>query len=225
MLKNLLLVVVCICAMLPFTANAQQRDGGALQFFTASNFYQGLLSNAFASMPPALFRRCPSLVSNGSTIKVLQPVTFGTDGSPNGGFWKQSFPVSGCGNDTIINLYFSASENEQISIILGMPGDTLSDLTLQRDAIFYAKVTASTLLKGCASLVPTNSVFVGYGLLNPATPDPGPKSLLRPWREDWTLVGCGRRIDEIVDFVPEQVGTTIIVPLGDAIATIAASSP
>jgi hypothetical protein len=82
--------------------------------------------------------------------------------------------------------------------------------------IFYAKMTARALLKDCGSLVPTNSAFIGYGLLNPAAPDPGPASLFRPWREDWTLVGCGHKVNEIVDFVPQQAGTAIIVPLGNA---------
>ena len=202
--------------MLPFNADSQPMNGGTLEAFTRSSFYQGLLGNAFAAMPPALFQRCPTLVSNGSTVKVLRSVTFGTDGFPNSGLWKQSFPVSGCGNDTTLNLYFYATANEKINTIIGVPGNTISDLRLQRDAIFYAKMTARALLKDCGSLVPTNSAFIGYGLLNPAAPDPGPASLFRPWREDWTLVGCGHKVNEIVDFVPQQAGTAIIVPLGNA---------
>jgi hypothetical protein len=217
MLKALIFVLVWMPVILPFTANAQQMDAQAFQAFSASSVYQHILSNAFAAMPPALFKRCPTLVSNGSTIKILQPVTAGANGFPNGGLWKQSFPVSGCGNDTILNLYFTFSANGKMTTIIGLPGNTLSDLTLQRDALGFAKVTARALARGCASFIPINTFFLGYGLSDPPTPDPGPDSGLRPWHENWTLVGCGNKIREIIDFIPDQTGTGIVVPLADAV--------
>jgi hypothetical protein len=216
MLRAYLFAVVFVAAMLPLNAHSQQTNGGQLEVFTSSSYYQGLLNGALNAMPPAIFKRCPTLVSNRSKVTILESVSFGTDGTPNGGMWKQSFPVSGCGNDTTINLYFYASANEKIDTAIGMPGDTHADLKLQRDTVFYTKLTAHQLIKDCPALLPINSTFAGYGLLDPTVPDPGPASTVRPWHEEWTLVGCGHKVNELVDFVPQQVGTSIMVPMGGA---------
>jgi hypothetical protein len=136
------------------------------------------------------------------------------DGFPNSGLWKQTFPVSGCGNDTILNFYFSAGSDEKINTIVGMPGTTRADTLLQRDAFTYANIGATTTARSCRIFVVKNTQFDAFGLRNPPLPDPGPEQRLRPWRETWTLTGCGRTFDVPLDFVPDQTGTQIIQPGG-----------
>jgi hypothetical protein len=196
-------------------ASAQvQGDGGAqLQGFTHTPTYQALIRNALAAIPPAVFQQCPALVSNASQVTVLQPVAFAADGVPTGGRWKQSFPVSGCGNDTILNLYFTATADEKINTMVGHPGTTRADLTLQRDAILFATIGAGRSIKDCKSFVVRDTKFEGYGLANPATPDPGPGPL-RPWWESWTLAGCGQSVIVPLDFEPDGHGTRIVQPGG-----------
>ena len=72
-----------------------------------TGFYSGLINRALAQIPLAIFHKCPTLVSTNSRTFVLRPVNFGVDGYPNGGLWKQTFPVNGRGNNTILNFYFS----------------------------------------------------------------------------------------------------------------------
>jgi hypothetical protein len=198
-------------------SRAQAVDGNQMQMFTRSDFYKGLINRALAAIPPTVFQKCPTLVSNGSTVTVLRPISFGGSGFPNAGLWKQAFPVNGCGNDTVLNVYFFAGADEKINTVVGTPGATHADLALQRDALIYANAGASLVAKDCKTFGVKNTRFEGFGLSNPPTVDPGPDKHFRPWWETWTMIGCGRIIDVPMDFVPDEKGTQIIQP-GGAIA-------
>jgi hypothetical protein len=176
--------------------------------------YGQLVGSAFASLPASVFQRCPTLVSTGSQVTVLKPVSFDATGVPVSGSWVQRFPVSGCGNDTIWNLYFSGGASGKTSITIGVPGATHANLTLQRDAVRYANIGAGLLAQDCKTFVVKNTKFESYGLQTPATPDPGPGQRLRPWWETWTMTGCGKTVDVPIDFVPDQTGAQIIQPGG-----------
>ena len=65
------------------------------------------------------------------------------DGAPNAGLWRHSFPVSGCGNDTTLNLFFTAAADERITTIFGIPGTTRTDPVLQQDGIAQADAAAT----------------------------------------------------------------------------------
>jgi hypothetical protein len=191
---------------------AQTSDSDRLQTFTRSEFYKSLVNRALAAIPQTIFQRCPTLVSNGSRVVVIKPVSFGSDGFPNAGMWKQSFPVSGCGNDTILNLYFFAGADEKINTTIGVPGATHADLALQRDALLYARIGAARVIKHCKAFEVKSTRFEAYGLQNPPMADPGQDKPLRPWWETWTMVGCDHTIDVPIDFVPDSTGTRIIQP-------------
>ncbi len=184
-----------------------------------SEFYKGLLVGIFAKAPPEVFTRCPTLVSNGSRVVIVKPVSFADSGYPNAGVWKQSFPVSGCGNDTIINIYFEAKADEKIDSLGAAPGTTITDLKLQADALVYALMGAKFAIMDCDSkkFVVKNTKFEGFGLANPPVPDPGPGQRARPWWETWTLTGCGRTVDVPIDFVPDATGTKIWLPRGEVV--------
>lgn len=198
----------------PVESAAQPAEARQLQAFTASDYYKDVLNHTFEAIPEPIFRRCSTLVSTGSRVTILKPVSFGTDGRPNAGLWRQDFPVSGCGNDTVLHLYFTAGADEKIRALIGVPGTTRGDLTLQRDALMYAKIGATHVVKDCKTFYVKNTKFEAFGLVKPATSDPGPAARFRPWWETWTLVGCDRTVDVPIDFVPDAKGTTIIQPGG-----------
>src|SRR4051812_40565958 len=115
----------------PTTSLGQTSDGAErLQAFIKTDFYASLLNHTLDGLPPTVFQRCPTLMSNGSRMTVLKPVSFAASGYPNAGVWKQSFPVSGCGNDTILNIYFSAGADEKINTLFAAPGDSIADMRL-----------------------------------------------------------------------------------------------
>lgn len=197
-------------ALLPHAARSQSADDAKLRAFTQSPFYQSLINRALAALPETVFRRCPTLVSTGSRVMVLRSPRFAPDGYPISGVWKQVFPVSGCGNDTILNFYFSARADEKVDVLIGDPGTTHADLTLQRDALPFAIFGAGKVVKGCKDFTVTNTRFEAFGVPNPPIPDPGPAQTLRPWWETWTMAGCGRKADVPMNFVPDATGTRII---------------
>ena len=118
-------------------ALAQAQPTPPLQAFIASAQYQAYVGRLFSKLPPDLFQLCSSLVSKGSTVAVLTPVVFAIDGNPISGAWQQSFPISGCGNDTTIKFYFAAEKDGNIVTRLGTPGGTHADLDLQKDALKF----------------------------------------------------------------------------------------
>lgn len=203
------------CALLAaalgtIASQAQTTNDSQMQKFTRSDFYEHLVDRAVAALPRTVFQRCPSLVSRGSTVTIIKAVSFGTDGFPDAGLWRQTFPVSGCGSDTVLNFYFSARADEKIDTIVGVPGSTRADPTLQGDATKYAVIRAFLLVEGCKAFDVKDTKFEGFGLADPVTPDPGADSRYRPWWETWTLIGCGRTVDVPIGFAPHAKGTGII---------------
>jgi hypothetical protein len=176
-----------------------------------------LVSRAIAAIPANVFQRCPGLVSPGSKSTLLRPVTFAEDGTLSSGAWKQEFPVSGCGNDTTLNIYFSVDPARQVRFLVGLPGATHADIVLQSDAIKYAQMGASVKAKDCQRFDVKNTQFNVYGLPDMQRPDPGPNDKFRPWSETWTLIGCGRTFDVPLNFSPDATGTQITQQSGKVV--------
>jgi hypothetical protein len=174
-----------------------------------SSYYAGLIHTSLAALPPDEFRQCPSLVSNGSRVTVLRPVAFNPNGFPNAGLWRQSFPVSGCGNDTTVNFYFLAEAGQKISVLIGLPGSTIASLLLQGAGKRFATIAAQRASPRCRSFTVIDTRFEGFG---PPAAGGGPAS--RPWRENWTLSGCGRRYTAAIAFAPNKGGMQVTLPDG-----------
>jgi len=145
---------------------------------------------------------------------LLRPVTFAASGFPNAGMWKESFPLSGCGNDTTLHLYFTASADEKVSTLVGIPGETRADPVLQKDAYLYAALGARTAAKDCTGFTVKHSTFDGFSKIDQPGSDPGTNSRFRPRHETWMMTGCGRTFAVPIQFVPGQTGTTISQHLG-----------
>jgi hypothetical protein len=182
-------VLIAAAFILSDGARAQTPAETQFQAFTASDFYRGLVGRAIGQIPPTIFQRCPTLVSNGSRVAVL--------------------------NDTMLNFYFFAMPEKKIDTVVGVPGTTHADLSLQRDAVKFADIGARVALNStCTEFNVRNTRFEAYGTAKPPTPDPGPDTKLRPWWETWTMIGCGKIVDVPMDFVPDATGTRIIQPGG-----------
>ncbi|MEW9305851.1 MULTISPECIES: hypothetical protein [Labrys] len=186
--------------------NVQDDDQGmgVLKVFMASQSYRDITGKALSGIPPAIFTRCPTLVARDSSVTILQPVSAGPQGSPASGRWKQSFPVSGCGNDTVLNLYFSVAADGKPQAGATLPGTTLADPLLQRDALLYANLGATRAVADCKN-------FLVIDTKAPASSQPPGTGggLKAPWSETWTLSGCSRKVDVRMDFTPDSTGTTI----------------
>jgi hypothetical protein len=191
---------VCV-AYFSFAPFAQAQDGGLalVQKFSSTEAHKRLVLSAFSRISPDVFQRCPTLVSKGSNIAIVQPVSADANGQPNAGIWKESFPVSGCGNDTTFHLYF-VTANEKINSFVGAPGGTRANPTLQKDALFYATLGAGTFVQTCKTFNVKDTKFDNVDAVD---------SKVRSWRETWTMVGCNRTLDVPLQFTPDDRGTAI----------------
>ena len=158
------LCAFCTAGFLPLAASSQTADPSRFQQFLASDFHKGLVSRALSLIPTDVFQTCPDLKSSASRIAVTQPVTFGQDGRMHSGAWWERFPVSGCGNDTVLNIYFAVTPDSKINTTTGNPGTTRADLFLQHDALQYAYQAAGAQAKDCSHFDVKDTRFEGYGL-------------------------------------------------------------
>lgn len=169
-----------------------------LQALVQSSGYQGNIQRLFASLPADVFQRCPTLVSDGSTVTVLTPVDFAADGYPVSGSWRQRFPVRGCGNDTTINIVFQGQPDEKIASIVAVPGETRADLALQRDALRYVWLGAKVAAPACTTPHVRHTRY--DGVVDAAR---------KAWRETWIMAACGQTIALPITFTPDPTGTSI----------------
>jgi len=213
-MKSRLALLFSLVAVLiqPKVLRAQTLDGNQLQAFTRTDFYRGLIDRALTAIPPAVFQKCPALKSDGSRVTILKAVNFAASGFPNTGFWKQSFPVSGCGNDTTLNVFFSATADEKVNILLGAPGDTRADYILQRDALKYARLGANLAARDCnpTSFEAKGTKYEEFDMSGSPVKNAEPYNGVRPWRETWTMIGCGHTIEVPVYYYPDAKGTQIV---------------
>jgi hypothetical protein len=79
--------------------------------------------------------------------------------------------------------------------------------------------------RDCKHFDVRNTKFESYGLVDPAAPDPGPGNSFRPWRETWTMIGCGQIVDLPMNFVPDATGARIIVGPGTLSALQQVATP
>jgi len=212
-LREILYVAVACCVVVPIPSRAQVPEKAQLQNFMSGEIHRALITRALAAVPPVEFQRCPGLVSPPSRIAVLRPFSFSADSTPEAGLWKESFPVQGCGNDTVLNFYFIVLGDGKINTLIGVPGTTIADLREQHDALFFAQAGAAKRSWMCREFLVSNSFFKGFGSVDPPIIDPGAGAVYRPWWEIWVLNGCGHRYEVTLTFVPDGVGTKIVGPV------------
>jgi hypothetical protein len=195
-------------AMLPLhAARAQSADQNAFKKYINSTEHGRVVAAALQSLPHEIFQRCPKLVAPGSTVTITQPIAM-SDGKPQAGAWWQRFPVKGCGNDTVLNLYFAVGNDGKVVTNIALPGTTRADLVLQHDALAYAGFGPRMRAKDCKSLMITNTKFEGFGSHDHPTPNPA-AGKFQPWWETWTVKGCGHTFSVPMDFAPDASGTQI----------------
>jgi hypothetical protein len=213
-LPTLLCVALFAVGIGSARAEAESVDQAGLDAFMQSQLLHDLVHDALQHVPPAVFQTCPGLVSNETTLTVLKPISFDGDGGPKSGAWIVRIPVNGCGNDTTLNIHFSAQAGKKINYTVALPGDTRADIPLQRDALMYASAGAMRLTKDCEDVEITDTKFEGFGLSESPDPHTRGREDKQPWRETWTVTGCGHIVDVPMQFVPDATGTQIIQPDG-----------
>ena len=192
-------------------AAAQLAPDAAFMAYMKTEPYKRLMAQAMARVSPIVAPKCAKQVLGETAVTPLVPVPFGPDGQPTGGGWKQTTPVRGCGNDTALNFQFFVGAEKRIITLVTTPGTTHTDLQQQRDAFAQAVIGLDGPSKGCRELTVLDAKFIQYGVRTPPMADPGPGAVFRLWEETWTVLGCGKRWEVPLNFIPNRTGTQIVV--------------
>jgi len=135
-------------------------------------------------------------------VLVDQEPKFDIAGNPLSGQWRLLTWIEGCGEERIVDLQYC-----KLAATLLLPGTTIASLTLQRDAIFYAKLGMAAIApKDCKENPVINTSFKGSE--SEALPQ-ATGAVRRPWMEEWTVRLCGVTGVVPMHFVPDATGTTI----------------
>jgi len=123
----------------------------------------------------------------GASIRT--PVTFGPDGTPTSGTWKEIMRVDGCSRSGIFNIATAVDARGGIHVFALLPGTSIADVQLERDAVTQALSAASRKAPpNCTETFVVDTAFESYA----DTANPGVETgrEARTWHERWTVQGC-----------------------------------
>ena len=152
---------------------------------------------------------CPTAQGALVDVAFYKMPTFNAAGAPTSGVWKLTTRWTGCGKSKTFNLFYNIVSGGQSSRTALLPGATIADPLLQRDAIGYAKLAVEAngpKPAGCNSIRVVDTTFGASGAAAPTVrPGVDPRS----WTESWTVDACGAMGIVKVSFLPDATGTTI----------------
>lgn len=136
----------------------------------------------------------------------LSAISFAADGKPTSGMWAESAEMLPCDPARRLNLLTVIAPGKPIQVLLTLPGTTMTDALLQRDAAVVAVQGAAIFAKtkDCKDIAIVDTKFDDW------TGDALPGALFasaRPWLETWTVRYCDKQIDVPIDFRPDSRGT------------------
>jgi hypothetical protein len=185
-------------------------SGGELDTLAKSAPYQTLITKAVAALPPEVTKGCPAVGAGRSSILVLKPISFAQNGLPFEGAWKQSFAQAGCAAATRLNFLFTATPDQRIRTLILAPGDGIADPQVQAQAFRSAVASVQGAAAQCQALHVLDTRFEAFDHSKASGPDPAPGAKVEiPWRETWTLGGCGAAWTVPMLFTPDSAATQV----------------
>jgi hypothetical protein len=148
-------------------------------------------------------------------VRVINPPAFDASGSPTSGQWRMVGHVEGCGEEKIMNVEYWFGSDGKMMMTQILPGTSIADLLLEKDAIFYARMAMTKLVpRDCNEMQILDTKFLQFDGGHQQTL-PGRED--RPWTEEWTVRACGVKGAVPMHFIPDATGTTIRSDLAKAL--------
>jgi hypothetical protein len=160
-------------------------------------------ARAFIAKDPA----CRAETARTTAIAIFKPVTFGPDGAPTSGMWKETVRVQGCSRSGIYNVATGVDASGGVHVFAMLPGTSIADSQLERDAVDQALIEARTKAPPNCTVNVVDTAFESYA--SAANPGVEPGREARTWHEKWTVQGCAASIIVAMTFVPHTNGTAI----------------
>ena len=185
-------------------------SGAELDRFLKSVPYRALVDKAVAAAPAELIKGCPPVTTTTSSVLVLKPISFADNGLPTEGVWKQSFPQAGCRGGLVLNFQFTAGPDQRIRTLILEPGDGIAEPRVQVDAFHSAVASVQAGSTACQAVHVLDTHFDAFDHSAKPGPDPAPGAAVDiPWRETWTLGGCGSVWAVPMQFTPAGGATQV----------------
>ena len=183
-------------------------SGAELERLLRSVPYKALVSKAAALVPAELTKGCPAIAVDRSSVAVLKPISFAPNGLPTEGVWKQSFPLADCRSGVVLNFLFTADPDQRIHTVILEPGNGIAEPGLQVEAFRNAVASVQATPTSCQAVHVLDTHFEAFDHSREPGSDPAPGAKVDiPWRETWTLGGCGAAWTVPMQFTPTD-GTT-----------------
>jgi hypothetical protein len=158
---------------------------------------------------------CPAPTLEGANVVIGVAPTFDKAGKPVSGNWRVVSHLAGCGNARMFSLFYAAGPNGELRRIAMLPGTSVADPVLQRDALVFANTGMGKLTPpGCKDFKYLDTAFDGFG---PPVPGAQPGRETRGWIEKWTVLGCGTTGIVKLYFTPDATGTAISAKLDETV--------
>ena len=158
-----------------------------------------------------IFENCPSPKLQGTSVLISTQPKFDSGSTPVSGEWRMVARVEGCGETRILNVEYLFAPDGQMKRLVLLPGTTVANLQLERDALMYATTAMLKLTpKDCKDIKYIDTKFTGFED-TVATNGAGG----RPWKEEWTLRACGVTGAVTMHFSPDATGTSIHADLNE----------
>jgi hypothetical protein len=110
--------------------------------------------------------------------------------------------VEGCGRRAQRNYLALVLPDGTARMVETLPGTTVTDPVLQRDAMQAAGSAAAAAAPGCRQVRPRAADFEG------TDSEPGAPRRTRPWAEAWVFEACGALLLVPMRFTPSAQGGT-----------------
>jgi hypothetical protein len=178
--------------------------GGALAVLLASGAAQGQTPPPQDAAAAALQRARAYIASSNcptATARPAAPPTRLADPTVREASYHRIL-VEGCGRQAQRNYLALVLSDGTGRMVETLPGTTVTDPVLQRDAMQAAASAARVAAPNCQQVMPRAADFDG------ADTEPTATRRTRPWSERWVFEACGTLLAVPMRFTPSSAGGT-----------------
>lgn len=129
-----------------------------------------------------------------------------------GGWWQVRYAVAACGKAALRTAEFDGRRGA-VQVAALVPGETLTDPDLQRDAVRNFRVVMQRLVSGCGEVIQVADTIVATR----------PQDATAPWREAWLGRACGQDVGRTIEFAPSKNGTMMKMVMPKVTDTVSES--
>ncbi len=187
------------------------RRGSRIHDYIYSESFRPILEKIAREFDEMLGIPCDGLyeIDTAPFPTVNQPIELPENAvHPTRGVWSLRFKSIRCGKAKILNAIFQSNGMNPVKITMGFPGDSISSIQLQIDAMKHSSVIAGAVLKASGIDCKLTAIVDTRVGKNPEWKKIKGVATITKWTENWSYISCSHRIDVPIRFVVNERGGT-----------------